>query len=116
MFIHLVILFTVKHVVFLHTLPTITLSKGFTGKAPPNPPPTLMCSMLAGIATGSGGFFYQDVHQHQLLVVATLDVQEVLHTGLLRVGSEATAAAVKPVVHLEPQGQNTVSMGHPHGN
>ena len=63
-----------------------------------------------------GGFFYQDVHQHQLLVVTTLGVQEVLHAGLLRVRSEATAAAVKPVVHLRPQGQNTASLWYPHGN
>lgn len=44
---------------------------------------------------------YQDVNQQQFLGVATLGVQQVLHTEVCWVGFKATAVPVQPVIYLQ---------------
>lgn len=45
---------------------------------------------------------YQDVNQQQVLGVATLGVEQVLHTEFCWIGCEAAAVPVQPVVYLKP--------------
>ena len=50
---------------------------------------------------------YQDVNQQQVLSVATLGVQQVLHTHVCRIRCETTAVPIQPVINLHQKTKNT---------
>lgn len=55
---------------------------------------------------------YQDVNQQQVLSVATLGVQQVLHTHVFWIRCETTAVPIQPVINLHQQTKNTQKVIH----
>ena len=55
---------------------------------------------------------YQDVNQQQVLGVATLGVQQVLHAEFCWIRCETTAVPVQTVTDLQQQTNNTQKVSH----